>query len=206
MNVILHTKNAFDNNIMFDIAEEVFPRNNSKSSSKNNKKNNSKKYYRKRKIPSTTNKNYPTKPKSNDKDTKHSRYMKYNMINDNGNNANYENEYINWKGNINMDNNDDFNDCILGALICENDKMLLITFLDSITKKYVVEPYEMMVSGIEPYVWVPPEEYIEPEIQYEIIWKRLDYEFYKYERPYIYKSKLEGGPSIQFYDYDISKL
>ena len=204
MDVILHTKNACNNNFMFDIDGEVFPKNNNKSSSKNNKKNNSKKYYRKRNIPSTANKNYPTKPKSNDKDTKHSRYMKYNMINDYGNVPDMHIEYISKQ--IIQSDNEEKDNGILGALICENDKILKITFLDSITKKYVVEPYEMMVSGIEPYVWVPPEEYIEPEIQYEIIWKRLDYEFYKYERPYIYKSKLEGGPSIQFYDYDISKL
>ena len=64
---------------------------------------------------------------------------------------------------------------------------------------YVIEPYEIPKEGIEPYVWIPPVEYIEPEIKYDIIWKRLDYEFYKYERPYIYNSPLEGGPNIKFF-------
>jgi len=195
MNVI-HTKNAFNNNLMVDIDEKVLHKNNSKSSFKNNKKNNSKKYFRERKIPSFKNKNYPTKPKTNYNDKKHGRFMKYNMINNYGNLPDIE--YVS----TSLDDFDDYG--ILGALICEKDKMLKITFLDSITKKYVIEDYEMMVSGIESYVWIPPVEYIEPEIQYEIIWKRLDYEFYKYERPYIYKSKIEGGPSIRF--YDISRL
>ena len=196
MNAIIHTKNAFNNNLMLDIDEKVLHKNNSKSSFKNNKKNNSKRYFRERKIPSFKNKNYPTKPKTNYNDKKHGRFMKYNMINNYGNLPDIE--YVT----TSLDDFDDYG--ILGALICEKDKMLKITFLDSITKKYVIEDYEMMVSGIEPYVWIPPVEYIEPEIQYEIIWKYLDYEFYKYERPYIYKSKIEGGPSIRF--YDISRL
>ena len=63
-----------------------------------------------------------------------------------------------------------------------------------------------MISGIEPYLWIPPIEYIVPEVNYEIIWKYLDYVFHKRERPYIYKSKIEGGPCIQFYDINISKI
>ena len=104
--------------------------------------------------------------------------------------------------------NDNIDDSvsILGALIYENDEPLKITFLDSITKKYVIQEYKMMISGIEPYLWIPPIEYIIPEIKYEIIWKYLDYEFHKRLRPYIYKSKIEGGPSIEFYDINISKL
>lgn len=105
---------------------------------------------------------------------------------------------------INDDDNIDDNIGILGVLIYEKDETLKITYLDSITKEYVIQEYKMMISGIEEYLWIPPIEYIEPEINYEIIWKHLDYEFCKRERPYIYKSKLEGGPSIRF--YDISKL
>ena len=181
----------------------------------NNKKTNHKKYFRKRKINKRC-KKYPTKPKTDKQiDTKYERFMKYNTINHYGNivdnNIEYVNwkdniEYVNWKDNIVYDNNDKFDDGILGALICEKDNILKITFLDSITKKYVIEDYEIPDTGIEPYVWIPPIEYISPEINYEIIWKFLDLQFYKYERPYVYKSKLEGGPSIQFYDIDISKL
>ena len=68
----------------------------------------------------------------------------------------------------------------------------------------VIEDYILPDTGIESYVWIPPIEYISPEINYEIIWKYLDYEFHKHERPYIYNSKMEGGPSIEF--YNISKL
>ena len=171
----------------------------------NKKNNNNKKYYRKRGV-NKKNKKYPTKPKSNENDDKkHNKYMKYNMINYNGNIVDYKTDYVNWKEYIiNDDNTDDIG--ILGALICEKDNKLKITFLDSNSKKYIIEDYEMMVSGIEPYVWIPPVEYIDPEVHYEIIWKHLDFEFYKYERPYSYKSKLEGGPSIQFYDIDVCKL
>ena len=53
-------------------------------------------------------------------------------------------------------------------------------------------------------VIVLPIEYIVPVVNYEIIWKYLDYEFHKRSRPYIYKSKIQGGPSIVF--YNVSKL
>ena len=172
----------------------------------NTKKLNHKKYFRKRKINKRC-KKYPTKPKTDKQiDIKYEKYMKYNTINHYGNIVDNDIEYVNWKDNIVIDDNNDFDDGILGALICEKDNTLKITFLDSITKKYVIEDYIMPDTGIEPYVWIPPIEYISPEINYEIIWKYLDFEFYKYERPYIYKSELEGGPSIQFYDIDISKL
>ena len=46
----------------------------------------------------------------------------------------------------------------------QKDNTLKITFLDSITKKYVIEDYIMPDTGIEPYVWILPIEYISPEI------------------------------------------
>ena len=53
-----------------------------------------------------------------------------------------------------IEDNDNIDDSvsILGALIYENDEPLKITFLDSITKKYVIQKYKMMISGIEPYL------------------------------------------------------
>jgi len=177
------------------------------SSSKDFKKNNNKKYFRNRGIPTKKNKKYPTKSRNQyQKDKKYSRYEKYNEVNYYGNLPDID--YANWSETaiLSKDNDDNDDSSIIGALLVNKNNELQITFLDSITKSYVIEPYEMPLTGIESYVWIPPPEYIEPEIRYEIIWKRLDYEFYNYERPYIYKSELEDGPSIQFYDIDIYKL
>ena len=157
------------------------------------------KYFRKRSVPSKKQKNYPVKPKKDVQyDIKEKKLESYNIINDYGNQANFD--YVNWKEKIVESQEDDFDEGILGALLVNEDNTLSITFLDNEKMDYVIEPYEIPKEGIEPYVWIPPIEYIEPEIKYDIIWKRLDYEFYKYERPYIYNSPLEGGPNIKFFE------
>lgn len=157
------------------------------------------KYFRKRSVPSKKQKNYPVKPKKDVQyDIKEKKLESYNIINDYGNEANFD--YVNWKEKFVESQEDDFDEGILGALLVNKDNTLSITFLDNEKMDYVIEPYEIPKEGIEPYVWIPPVEYIEPEIKYDIIWKRLDYEFYKYERPYIYNSPLEGGPNIKFFE------
>tara|TARA_B100000287_G_C20487894_1_gene723842 strand:- start:342 stop:968 length:627 start_codon:yes stop_codon:yes gene_type:complete len=156
------------------------------------------KYFRKRSVPSKKQKNYPVKPKKDVQyDIKEKKLESYNIINDYGNEANFD--YVDWKEKFVETQEDDFDEGILGALLVNKDNTLSITFLDNEKMDYVIEPYEIPKEGIEPYVWIPPIEYIEPEIKYDIIWKRLDYEFYKYERPYIYNSPLEGGPNIKFF-------
>ena len=156
------------------------------------------KYFRKRSIPSKKKKNFPVKPKNDIQvDIKEKKLESYNIINDFGNQANFE--YVDWKEKIIESQDNDDNDGILGALLVNKDNTLSITFLDSEKMDYVIEPYEIPKEGIESYIWIPPVEYVEPEIRYDIIWKYLDYEFYKYERPYIYNSPLEGGPNIKFY-------
>ena len=157
------------------------------------------KYFRKRSVPSKKQKNYPVKPKKDVQyDIKEKKLESYNIINDYGNKANFD--YVDWKEKFVESQEDDFDEGILGALLVNEDNTLSITFLDNEKMDYVIEPYEIPKEGIEPYVWIPPVEYIEPEIKYDIIWKRLDYEFYKYERPYIYNSPLEGGPNIKFFE------
>jgi len=157
------------------------------------------KYFRKRSVPSKKQKNYPVKPKKDVQyDIKEKKLESYNIINDYGNKANFD--YVDWKEKFVESQEDDFDEGILGALLVNKDNTLSITFLDNEKMDYVIEPYEIPKEGIEPYVWIPPVEYIEPEIKYDIIWKRLDYEFYKYERPYIYNSPLEGGPNIKFFE------
>ena len=157
------------------------------------------KYFRKRSVPSKKHKNYPVKPKKDVQyDIKEKKLESYNIINDYGNEANFD--YVDWKEKFVETQEDDFDEGILGALLVNKDNTLSITFLDNEKMDYVIEPYEIPKEGIEPYVWIPPVEYIEPEIKYDIIWKRLDYEFYKYERPYIYNSPLEGGPNIKFFE------
>jgi len=157
------------------------------------------KYFRKRSVPSKKQKNYPVKPKKDVQyDIKEKKLESYNIINDYGNKANFD--YVDWKEKFVESQEDDFDKGILGALLVNKDNTLSITFLDNEKMDYVIEPYEIPKEGIEPYVWIPPVEYIEPEIKYDIIWKRLDYEFYKYERPYIYNSPLEGGPNIKFFE------
>lgn len=157
------------------------------------------KYFRKRSVPSKKQKNYPVKPKKDVQyDIKEKKLESYNIINDYGNEANFD--YVDWKEKFVESQEDDFDEGILGALLVNKDNTLSITFLDNEKMDYVIEPYEIPKEGIEPYVWIPPVEYIEPEIKYDIIWKRLDYEFYKYERPYIYNSPLEGGPNIKFFE------
>ncbi len=156
------------------------------------------KYFRKRSVPSKKQKNYPVKPKKDVQyDIKEKKLESYNIINDYGNKANFD--YVDWKEKFVESQEDDFDEGILGALLVNKDNTLSITFLDNENMDYVIEPYEIPKEGIESYVWIPPVEYIEPEIKYDIIWKRLDYEFYKYERPYIYNSPLEGGPNIKFF-------
>ena len=156
------------------------------------------KYFRKRSVPSKKQKNYPVKPKKDVQyDIKEKKLESYNIINDYGNEANFD--YVNWKEKFVESQEDNFDEGILGALLVNKDNTLSITFLDNEKMDYVIEPYEIPKEGIESYVWIPPVEYIEPEIKYDIIWKRLDYEFYKYERPYIYNSPLEGGPNIKFF-------
>ena len=157
------------------------------------------KYFRKRSVPSKKQKNYPVKPKKDVQyDIKEKKLESYNIINDYGNKANFD--YVDWKEKFVESQEDDFDEGILGALLVNKDNTLSITFLDNEKMDYVIEPYKIPKEGIEPYVWIPPVEYIEPEIKYDIIWKRLDYEFYKYERPYIYNSPLEGGPNIKFFE------
>ena len=192
---------AYHNNLNYNNEKNICKG----SFNKNNKKVNNQKYYRKRNIPSKKDKKYPTKSKDKYyKDKKYSRFEKYNEVNYYGNDQDID--YVNWfETAIDSKNNDD-ESFILGALVVDKNNELNITFLDSISNNYVIESYDMPSTGIESYVWIPPPEYIDPFIRYDIIWKRLDYEFYKYERPYIYKSELEGGPSIQFYDIDISRL
>ena len=156
------------------------------------------KYFRKRSVPSKKQKNYPVKPKNDIQvNIKEKKLESYNIINDFGNEANFD--YVNWKAKMVESQEDDFDEGILGALLVNKDNTLSITYLDSEKMDYVIEPYEIPKEGIESYVWIPPAEYIEPEIRYDIIWKYLDYEFYKYERPYIYNSPLEGGPNIKFF-------
>ena len=156
------------------------------------------KYFRKRSVPSKKQKNYPVKPKKDVQyDIKEKKLESYNIINDYGNKANFD--YVDWKEKFVESQEDDFDEGILGALLVNKDNTFSITFLDNENMDYVIEPYEIPKEGIESYVWIPPVEYIEPEIKYDIIWKRLDYEFYKYERPYIYNSPLEGGPNIKFF-------
>ena len=157
------------------------------------------KYFRKRSVPSKKQKNYPVKPKKDVQyDIKEKKLESYNIINDYGNEANFD--YVDWKEKFVESHEDDFDEGILGALLVNKDNTLSITFLDNEKMDYVIEPYEIPKEGIESYVWIPPVEYIDPEIKYDIIWKRLDYEFYKYERPYIYNSPLEGGPNIKFFE------
>ena len=157
------------------------------------------KYFRKRSVPSKKQKNYPVKPKKDVQyDIKEKKLESYNIINDYGNKANFD--YVDWKEKFVESHEDDFDEGILGALLVNKDNTLSITFLDNEKMDYVIEPYEIPKEGIESYVWIPPVEYIDPEIKYDIIWKRLDYEFYKYERPYIYNSPLEGGPNIKFFE------
>ena len=156
------------------------------------------KYFRKRSVPSKKQKNYPVKPKKDVQyDIKEKKLESYNIINDYGNKANFD--YVDWKEKFVESQEEEFDEGILGALLVNKDNTFSITFLDNENMDYVIEPYEIPKEGIESYVWIPPVEYIEPEIKYDIIWKRLDYEFYKYERPYIYNSPLEGGPNIKFF-------
>ena len=78
----------------------------------NTKKFNHKKYFRKRKL--TKDVKYPTKPKTDKQiDIKYEKFMKYNTINHYGNIVDNDIEYGNWKDNIVIDYNNDFDDGIL---------------------------------------------------------------------------------------------
>jgi len=189
-----------DNNSVIYINDRNVP-STIKETSTNYSKENNKKFYRKRNIPTKKPKNYQTKPKKDSQvDIKNKKFDDYNYINNFGNDPNVDFDYVGWMETAidSKNNNDDSG--ILGALLVDKENNMQITFLDSITSEYVIEPYEMPKEGIESYVWIPPVEYINPEIHYDIIWKKLDYEFYKKKRPYIYNSPLEGGPNIKFYN------
>tara|TARA_B100000963_G_C22433597_1_gene583263 strand:- start:504 stop:824 length:321 start_codon:yes stop_codon:yes gene_type:complete len=47
------------------------------------------------------------------------------------------------------------------------------------------------------YYWCPPESYISPIIQWELIWKEMDYCLYGFIRKYLY-SETKYGPEIHF--------
>ena len=47
--------------------------------------------------------------------------------------------------------------------------------------------------------WTPPKEYIYPEIDWEKIWKEMDYCNYGRKRNYFY-SETKYGPEISFYN------
>ena len=46
--------------------------------------------------------------------------------------------------------------------------------------------------------WTPPEEYIHPIIDWENIWKEMDYCNHGYKRMYLYSESM-NGPEISFY-------
>ena len=48
------------------------------------------------------------------------------------------------------------------------------------------------------YYWTPPESYIFPKINWELIWKEMDYCSYGYMRRYSYSESIIG-PEIQFH-------
>tara|TARA_Y100001935_G_C17252956_1_gene482028 strand:+ start:93 stop:479 length:387 start_codon:yes stop_codon:yes gene_type:complete len=50
--------------------------------------------------------------------------------------------------------------------------------------------------------WNPPEKYIYPEINWEEIWKEMDYCLYGYMRSYEY-SISGNGPEIHFYNFKL---
>ena len=47
------------------------------------------------------------------------------------------------------------------------------------------------------YYWVPPQSYIYPEIQWENIWKEMDYCSFGYYRNYLFSETI-NGPEIKF--------
>ena len=49
------------------------------------------------------------------------------------------------------------------------------------------------------YYWTPPESYIHPIINWELIWKEMDYCNYGRIRNYFY-SETKYGPEISFYN------
>ncbi len=50
------------------------------------------------------------------------------------------------------------------------------------------------------YYWTPPQEYIYPNINWELIWKEMDYCNYGYYRKYIYNKK---GPDIIYLNFKL---
>lgn len=52
------------------------------------------------------------------------------------------------------------------------------------------------------YYWTPPESYIHPEINWEQIWKEMDYCNHGHLRNYAYSETITG-PEIQFYNFKL---
>ena len=69
-----------------------------------------------------------------------------------------------------------------------------VTLYNSLIDTYGIYKVDKGWSDI---YWTPPERYIFPRIDWENIWKEMDYCNYGYHRKYIYSESI-NGPEIYF--------
>jgi hypothetical protein len=80
-----------------------------------------------------------------------------------------------------------------GAYI-ELKNVRFVTIYNSILDTYGIFKVDKDWSN---FYWVPPESYIHPHINWESIWKEMDYCCHGFQRNYIYSESV-NGPEIYF--------
>tara|TARA_B100000427_G_scaffold325724_1_gene333085 strand:+ start:2929 stop:3234 length:306 start_codon:yes stop_codon:yes gene_type:complete len=85
-----------------------------------------------------------------------------------------------------------------GAYIESKDDRF-VTLYNSVLDTYGVYKVEEDWSFM---YWTPPEKYIHPEIDWESIWKEMDYCIKGHFREYLY-SETKYGPEISFYKFKL---
>ena len=81
----------------------------------------------------------------------------------------------------------------------EHEQDKFVTFYNSVLDTYGVYKVDKDWSFM---YWTPPEKYIYPEIDWESIWKEMDYCNKGYFRQYLY-SETMYGPEISFYNFKL---
>ena len=76
----------------------------------------------------------------------------------------------------------------------EHKNSKFVTLYNSIIDTYGIYKVNKDYSNI---FWTPPYKYIYPVIDWEKIWKEMDYCFNGYIRPYVYSVTI-NGPEIHF--------
>ena len=83
-----------------------------------------------------------------------------------------------------------------GAFI-NHKNTTFVTLYNSILDTYGIFKVDKDWSD---YYWVPPDSYVYPTVQWEEIWKEMDYCSKGYYRDYIYSETI-NGPEIYFNNY-----